>query len=1041
MNLVAFRTQVQKYRKLSGHSQQELAQALNLHLSVLSRKLSTTNNLGCLTHPEIKQIIKTLAEWRALTNQKQVLELLELGGLETDSFSRQDWLQSPLNRLAITTLTPSASVRLAKEGLAVSNLPTPLTSLIGREWENEQIGKLLARSQTRLITLLGPGGVGKTRLAIEAVTKNSQQFVDGVFFVDLASISDPALVLPTVVQMLSVPEVKNKAIENSLRDYLRDKNLLLVLDNFEQVVAAAPVVKQWLGYAPGLKVLVTARIALNIQGEHQFLVSPLSLPDTTNLPSHPADLLQYSAVALLVERAQQYLLDFTLTPENIEAIAQICVLLDGLPLALELAAARLKIMSPPTLLQRLEEHRLNFLEGGVLDLHHRQSTLRTTIDWSYSLLTAPEQLLFQRLSVFRGSWTLEAAEQICLDKTDNLINDAVYITADDVLELLTKLIDKSLVATNLSATYAQSEARYNLLETIREYGQEKYANDTDQQTCYAIAQRHLIYYTQLTAHLAPDLTGAKAKNCLTQLEAEHFNLQTALNWSLSALPGEAEQHRNQIEAGFQLGISLYRFWLFRSYFSEGLAIYGKLQSLAINLGITNSVGYAWLLCVYGDLTQSQGNYEHSYVLLNQSLALSRRFDLTSGIAESLLNLGKLFYFQGDFTQAETRLQESLALYREIGDKFGMATSIINLAKVAHVFSRNSQASSYLKESQIYFDELGDKRGLADVWNNLGVIANEQDDYATALRYHQASLEYRREIGDKQQIAISFNNLGIVAKRQGEYQKAVNYYLESLTIKREIGDRNLTASTMYNLGALATGQGDYATALNYLQRCSDLYHELGNKRGLANTLNSLGDVFFMQGDYPTALYYYQENLPLCQEINTKDYLATCLGSLGDVALFQNDFQGAMGYYQQSIRLWNEVENKSGVVANIAALCNLAAKLSQTSAELQNDLAMAATTLAGLTHNTLTLTTGAMNVFVRRLQEQCLGITRQNLDEATFSRAFQQGATTSLDTALDLILATKWNINLPASFTALRLDWEAATKLNIENDNNFQQTPLI
>ncbi len=511
------------------------------------------------------------------------------------------------------------------------NLPSQPNVLIGRDREVAAACAFMRRSDVHLLTLTGPGGTGKTRLGLQVAAALLGDFVDGVFFVPLAPLRDPALVASTIGQSLGVREAAGQALPAALQAYLQDKHLLLVLDNFEQVLPAAALLSDLLTAAPGLKVLVTSRATLHLSHEHQFPVSPLALPPGKHSVGVEA-LSQYAAVALFIHRALVVKPDFVVTPASAPALAEICQRLDGLPLAIELAAARTRLLPPQALLARLA-HRLPLLTGGSRDLPARHQTLRATIEWSFDLLDASEQRLFARLAMFAGGWTVEAAERVCAG-----VGSGADAQVDQVavLDGLASLRDQSLVQQE-PALDPEDEPRFTMLETIREYALERLAaNGETEET----SRRHAGYYLALAEAAEPELRGPAQGVWLTRLETEHDNLRAALHWSLES---GAE------ETALRLGGALWRFWYMHGHLSEGRR--WLEMALAKSSAVPASV-QAKVFNGAGNLAYGQSDYARAAAWHEASLALQRDLGDKAGLAASLTNLGNIAWSQGDYVRAQ-----------------------------------------------------------------------------------------------------------------------------------------------------------------------------------------------------------------------------------------------------------------------------------------------------------------------------------------------------------------------------------------------------
>ncbi len=662
-----------------------------------------------------------------------------------------------------------------------NNLPLALTPFIGREQVVAATRGLLARPVTRLVTLTGPGGIGKTRLSLQVAADSLHEYRSGVFFVELAHIMAPDLVMPTIAKILSVQETANRPILDSVKEYLKEKELLLVLDNFEHIITAAAQIADLLSACPRVKTLVTSREALRVRGEQQFPVPPLALPDRSRV--EPVEqLARYEAVRLFIERAQVVKMEFSISEGNAYAIAEICRRLDGLPLAIELAAARINVFSPQAMLARLEQ-KLAVLTGGLRDLPARQQTLRETIAWSYDLLTPAEQTVHRRLAVFAGGCILAAAETVV-----GATLPAHGAPRLDVFARLVSLVDKSL----LRQVSGMEEPRFRMLETIREYALERLteAGETDE-----FAARHADFYLALTEQAEPGLIGAHQAAWLDRLEEEHDNLRAALRWLTRAGP---------VDHGLRLAATLRGFWRARGYITEGRERMAELLSLAA--AQTRDASRAKALHAAGWLAREQGDYGPARALFEESLDIYRQLGDARGIGWALVDLGFLTRYEGNYLVAAPMLEESLVLLRQTGDTEGTAAALGNLGLIARDQGDAEGAEERLEESLALWRELGNRVGSGWVLTALGMVAQAQGRSDIARGRLQESLSVWRELNDRHSTANLLSTLARLACDQGEAGVARAHLRESLAIFMEVGDRRGIAFVLEGFARLAAAEG-------------------------------------------------------------------------------------------------------------------------------------------------------------------------------------------------------------------------------------------
>ena len=686
-----------------------------------------------------------------------------------------------------------------------NNLPLQLTSFIGREREMREVTQLL--SQTRLLTLTGPGGSGKTRLALQVIAQSIEQFRDGVFFVPLAPITELGLVVSTIAQTLGVAESGGRSILDSLKEYLQARHMLLFLDNFEHVISAAPRLVELLAVCSQLNLLVTSREGLRVRGEREYPVPPLALPNLTELPPLES-LSQYAAIELFIQRAQAIKPDFHITNETAPAVAEICFRLDGLPLAIELAAARVKLLPPRAMLARLE-HRLEFLTSGARDLPIRQQTLRNAIAWSYDLLNDYEQELFRRLSVFIGGCTLDAAEAVASDKRDG--ERGSEQAHGSVLDQLSSLLDKSLLR---EVEGANGEPRFVMLELLREFGVEQLELSGESE---AVRHRHATFFLALAEQAEASRESAEQVQWMNRLEQEHDNLRAALEWSKTA--------EGTGEICLRLAGTLGLFWEARGYFSEGRERLATV--LSTKAAQARTAARARLLARAAELAYRQSDYPATISLAGESLAICREFGDKQGIASALIKLGNAATEVGDYAAATECLEEALTIWRDLEDKHGIARALISLGWAALRSGDYHLANSRLEESLALSRDLGDTRSIGFELAGLGEVALRQGDYARATRLVEESLELRRQMGNKWGVGVSLGTLGWAAMREGDWNRAVARLGESLEVRQEIGDKGGSAWCLERLAEVAMAQGQAEKAVRVFGAAAALRDSIGS----------------------------------------------------------------------------------------------------------------------------------------------------------------------------------------------------------------------
>lgn len=777
----AFSDSVQASLRASGYSQKELAEKIGLNAKVLSRKLSGNGN-SHLTHLEVRSILIELTRWHAITTQDEVLHLLELAKVGPTLFDAEEWRTAPLNQLEAkrTHATPLDDASIPTSTFQ-HNLPAPTTRLIGREWAVERLRSLFKRGDVRLVTLVGSGGSGKTRLALHVGNELVSMFEQGVWFVALAGVSDPALVPMSIIQALNMKLTPGVSPMQGLRTYLRSKHLLLLLDNFEQVEAAANVVDELLAAAPGLKVLVTSRSMLHLSGEHALGIPPLDVPEA-NVVLAATEFAHYEAIQLFVERTQAVMPDFRLTDANKAVIAQICAKVDGLPLALELAAARVRVLSPALLLERLANARLPILIGGARNLPGRQRTLRNTIMWSYDLLSPDEQVWFPRLGIFRRSWSLEAAEAMMPCATsDQRISLASYM-----LDMIEQLTDNSLL---VRLPDANEQSRFTMLETLREYAWEQL---TMQGGLEQWQDWHACYYLRLAEAAEQGLRGPQQLVWLGRVATDLDNFRAALEWLLQranagmriSIPSSLAQEavaeywdvagsktlsaemapgtgRLALELCLRLAAALRPYWEWQGYLTEGRDwLRAALATpLAKESGATVHAARAKALSEMARLVCLQDEQIQAVELAEASLLLWRQLDDASGLATALLHRGWATHAMNEYDGAKPFYEEGVQHLAATDETWLRAQLLFYLGAVAGFKFDFEQMRSLYTQSRILFEQVGDKSAVADVLKDQGGMLILESNYAESITCLLRSISLCKELGHKQYLTTGMCLLG------------------------------------------------------------------------------------------------------------------------------------------------------------------------------------------------------------------------------------------------------------------------------------------
>lgn len=981
MDLQLLHKKIMEHCRNAGYSQKALANELGLHTSTLSRKFNPETTTNLLTHNEIKQIVQILAQWQAIYTREQAAELLTLGGL---SLSSVNWEVAPFNLLEAdqeplktakaksrTEIEASpkptrpaerdffrpASVKAVwtevgpADSATLHNLPTYATPLVGRQAEVNQLKNIVLHNNTHLLTLTGPGGIGKTRLAAQVGYRLLDHFEQGVCFVELAALHEVAEIPTAIARACGLSEIEGKAKKDTteqLKSYLANRKQLLILDNFEQLTTtheAALLLSRLIAAAPGVKFLVTSRNLLKIYGEYEYRVLPLGLPPERSAVNLD-ELLEQDAISLFLQRAQAANSRFSLSEENSSFIVQICRRLDGIPLALELAAARLRLFPPKLLLEKLNSS-FGLLSGGAQDMPGRHQAVRTTIEWSYRLLTPPEKVFFRRLAIFENGATLEAISSILdfsllleLSPTQKEADAEVVESLElDTLEAVSSLVEKSILqqietfSDNGTEPNGQTELemRFVLLEMVREFAREELqkapAAELD-----LLKQRHAAYYTQMAQTAAPELRKSRQDFWLARLSHDYPNLQAALQWATASAEPETE-------LAVRLSGALISFWQIRGRFSEGLQWVETVLGCAEH---PQSLALGKLLASAARLYLTRRNFEVAESYLQRALDIAQSFNNSDLLGQVyLLQAVTQAYYQKDFTFCRQLLEQSLGYSRQTKNFTQTEGALNQLCQIEIKCSNYRTAAELAEQLHQLSRKTGDKFALFDALYLKSEIAYYMGDYPAVYRLGKEGLALLRHTPDRLKQLKSQVMVGLASEEQGKYSEARFYYETARDVYDELGSLRNHLGMQHNLVHLELVAGNFEAAVEQFKPIVVRWEEIKDNLGMAEALFRLAEATFYQGNLTTARHYCEHSMRLYRQSASKKGIVDNLWQLGKIEKAQGNYSAAEQLLNEGLQIGaplNLLANEAQLLSEIGQLFRITGEYSQADQPLQKALAL-------------------------------------------------------------------------------------------------------